>query len=83
MITMSPPIALYRAVKDFPRYEINELNEVLDTVTNAMVPQAKFDGVSYVELIRDDTAYLMHVNRLRWAAFYTIQFPMRVPRDLQ
>jgi hypothetical protein len=72
---MEERVTSWAKIEDFPRYEISAMNEVRDIIKGDIVPKAEFNGVEYVELFRDDKPYLMHVNRMRWAAFYLPGFP--------
>jgi hypothetical protein len=75
MTHVDAPGMIWVTLTEFPNYKLNYLGEVRTVDSDADVPHSKFDGIAYVELMRDGKPYLQHVNRLRWKTFPLPGFP--------
>lgn len=75
MIRVEEPVVIWQVLADFPKYEINHGGEVRNVDSGIRIEPSKFDGISYVELMREGKPYLQHVNRLRWKTFPFPGFP--------
>lgn len=75
MIRTDPPVVPWQTITEFPKYEMSLSGEVRNVDSGIRVPPATFDGVDYVELMRDGKPYLHRVDRLRWVTFPLPGFP--------
>jgi hypothetical protein len=82
MIRIEPPVVQWQSIAAFPKYEMNMQGEVRNEDSGIRVQPAKFDGVDYVELMREGKPFLLKVNRLLWDTFPLAGFPP-IPSDIE
>lgn len=82
MIQVEPPAPQWQTIAAFPKYEINQMGEVRNEDSGIRIQPAKFDGIDYVELMKEGKPFLLQVRRLVQDTFPTGANPY-LPSDIE